>query len=242
MRGTIRRLRTIHASKMSASLPISASVVGTVHSHAALRAALRLKAGAVDFLELRVDHFAGDLEPLRRAVPKLQAPLIVTVRHPREGGAGELTPREREVLYAEFLRCAVFIDVEVRSLTTLRATLAAARAEQVGLIVSDHDFKTTPSLARLLARRTAAQAARPDIFKIATLAQTPAHFATLLNFLTTAKQPPALSAMGMGALGKVSRLALARAGSVLNYGYLGEVQVTGQWPAVELKRRLAELA
>jgi 3-dehydroquinate dehydratase-1 len=226
---------------MSAPLPISSSVVGTIHSHAALRAALRLKAGAVDFFELRVDHFAADLDPLRRAVPKLRAPLIVTVRHPHEGGAGGLTPREREVLYAEFLRCAVFIDVEVRSLTALRATIAAARVEQVGLIVSDHHFKTTPPLARLRARRAAAQTVRPDIFKVATLAQTPAHFATLLEFLATTTKPPALSAMGMGAFGKVSRLALARAGSVLNYGYLGEMQVSGQWPALELKRRIEEL-
>jgi 3-dehydroquinate dehydratase-1 len=226
---------------MSASLPNSSSVVGTVHSHAALRAALRLKDGAVDFLELRVDHFAGDLDPLRRAVPKLRAPLIVTVRHPREGGAGGLTRRERELLYAEFLRCAVFIDVEVRSLRELGTTIAAARAGQVGLIVSDHYFKTTPSLARLRARRATALTVRPDIFKIATLTRTPAHFAALLEFLTTAKPSPAISVMGMGAFGKISRLALALAGSVLNYGYLGEAQVPGQWPAVELKRRLAEL-
>jgi 3-dehydroquinate dehydratase-1 len=226
---------------MSAPLSISPSVVGTVHSHAALRAALRLKAGAVDFLELREDHFAGDLDPLRRAVPKLQAPLIVTVRHPLEGGAGGLTQREREVLYAEFMRCAAFIDVEVRSLAALRPTIAAARKEKVGLIVSDHYFKTTPSLVRLRARRAAALAVRPDIFKVATLAETPAHFATLLDFLATTKTPPPLSAMGMGAFGKISRLALARAGSVLNYGYLGELQVPGQWPAVELKRRIAEV-
>ena len=140
------------------------------------------------------------------------------------------------------MRCATFIDVEVRSLTALRATIETARAAQVGLIVSDHYFKTTPSLAQLRARRAAALAVRPDIFKIATLTSTPAHFATLLNFLTATKTPPVLSAMGMGAFGKVSRLALARAGSSLNYGYLGEVQVPGQWPAVELKRRLAELA
>ena len=48
--------------------------------------------------------------------------------------------------------------------------------------------------------------------------------------------------MGMGEFGKVSRLALASAGSVLNYGYLGDAQLPGQWPAVELKRRLQELA
>jgi 3-dehydroquinate dehydratase-1 len=48
--------------------------------------------------------------------------------------------------------------------------------------------------------------------------------------------------MGMQKLGKVSRLTLAVAGSRLNYGYLGEPQVSGQWPARLLKQRLAELA
>lgn len=227
---------------MSALLPNSPIVVGTIHSHAALREALRLKPGAVDLLELRVDHFAADLDSLRRAVPKLRMPLIVTVRHPREGGAGHLTNRERARLFAEFLPCASFIDVEVRSIAALDATLKAARAQKIGIIVSAHYFKTTPSLATLRARRNEARKARPDIFKIATLASKPAHFATLLSFLTSAKNSPALSVMGMGGFGKISRLALARAGSALNYGYLGDAQLPGQWPAVELKRRLQELA
>jgi 3-dehydroquinate dehydratase len=47
--------------------------------------------------------------------------------------------------------------------------------------------------------------------------------------------------MGMGVFGKLSRLVLGRAGSVLNYGYLDTVQVLGQWPAALLKQRLLEL-
>jgi 3-dehydroquinate dehydratase-1 len=47
--------------------------------------------------------------------------------------------------------------------------------------------------------------------------------------------------MGMGPLGKVSRLVLAAAGSRLNYGYLDKPQVAGQWPALELARRLEEI-
>ena len=227
---------------MSALLPNSPIVVGTIHSHAALREALRLKPWAVDLLELRVDYFVADLDSLRRAVPKLRAPLIVTVRHPREGGACELKNIERVRLFAEFLPCASFIDVELRSIAVLEATLAAARAQKTGIIVSDHHFKTTPSLAQLQARRQMARQAQPDIFKVATFTSRPGEFATLLSFLTATKNPPALSVMGMGEFGKVSRLALARAGSVLNYGYLGEAQLPGQWPAVELKRRLQELA
>jgi len=45
----------------------------------------------------------------------------------------------------------------------------------------------------------------------------------------------------MGGLGPVSRLTLGRAGSVLNYGYLDQLQVPGQWPAELLRQRLREL-
>jgi len=45
----------------------------------------------------------------------------------------------------------------------------------------------------------------------------------------------------MGTFGKLSRVTLAAAGSVLNYSYLEKAQVPGQWPAALLKERLAEL-
>jgi len=242
VRRTIRGPPATCASKMSGLFPNSPSVVGTIHSHAALKEALRLKPGAVDLLEVRVDHFVADLEPLRRAVYKLGAPLIITVRHPQEGGAGPLTAAERRALYLEFLPSAAFIDFEQRSSAFLRDLLPAARKAGVGLILSHHRFDTTPSLSYLASRCRAARNLGAAIFKVATLTQTPADLATLLSFLTNGKQAPRLSVMGMGTFGKISRLTLARAGSVLNYGYLGEPQVSGQWPAVLLKQRLLELS
>ncbi len=56
------------------------------------------------------------------------------------------------------------------------------------------------------------------------------------------KQPLPLSVMGMGRFGKISRLLLAQAGSILNYGYLDRPNASGQWEARLLKCRLAELA
>jgi 3-dehydroquinate dehydratase-1 len=47
--------------------------------------------------------------------------------------------------------------------------------------------------------------------------------------------------MGMGALGRVSRLLLAQLGSVLNYGYLDQATVPGQWPAARLRELIREL-
>jgi 3-dehydroquinate dehydratase-1 len=36
-------------------------------------------------------------------------------------------------------------------------------------------------------------------------------------------------------------LVLAKCGSLLNYGYLGEANAPGQWPAARLKAILADL-
>ena len=47
--------------------------------------------------------------------------------------------------------------------------------------------------------------------------------------------------MGMGPWGRVSRLVLAKCGSLLNYGYIGESNAPGQWPAARLKEMLSEL-
>jgi len=216
--------------------------VGTIHSPAALRQALRLRTGEVDLLEVRVDHFVTDLKLLARALPELKFPLIITVRHPQEGGASGLADPERISLYRQFLPLAAIIDVELRSAKHFQPLLQEARAQGLARILSWHDFRTTPSLSQLEAKWSAAAAYRPEIIKFATVVQKPSHLAILVTFLASRPQAPAASVMGMQALGKVSRLALAAAGSRLNYGYLGEPQISGQWPAKLLKQRLSELA
>ena len=226
---------------MTTTLPHQPATVGTIHSPAALREALDLPLGTIDFLEVRVDHFAAEPGVLHRALPKLKAPLIITVRHPAEGGAAKLGYAARAALYREFMSAAAFIDIELRSARALRDVLAEAKAARVGRILSWHNFTTTPSVEKLRARWLAARAFSPDIIKIATRARTAAHLATLLSFFSRAPRKPGLSVMGMKEFGQISRLALAAAGSVLNYGYLGECQVPGQWPAPVLGERLAEL-
>ncbi len=227
------------AKRKSVPLTGKPLVVGTIHSAGALRQALALKRGEVDVLELRVDHFADNPEPLLAAAPRLAAPLIVTVRHPAEGGAGSLSLSRRRELYAAFLSVAAFVDIEVRSCATLAPLISEARESGAHVIVSDHHFRSTPSISRLKERLSAARAAGASIFKLAALVSKPADLATLLSFLAGERRQP-LSVMGMGALGKVSRLLFARTGSVLNYGYLDRPQVPGQWEATLLKQRIAE--
>ena len=226
------------------------AVVGTIHTPQALAAALKLRRSSVDFLELRVDAFAdGRLESLESQISRLPAPLLVTVRHPKEGGANQLSPGQRRALFKRFLPHAAVLDVELRSAGQLADVLAAARERRIATVLSHHDFRTTPSLERLQELARTAAETGCDVFKLATVTRSPQALAILMELLASHKTPRgpqsrlgmSLAVMGMGEFGKISRLALGRAGSVLNYGYLDKPQVPGQWPAVLLKQRLLEL-
>jgi len=215
-------------------------VVATAHNLRGLREAGRLRRGEVDFVEVRLDLLGGEVKALRTTIPNLRVPVLLTCRHPAEGGAKKLTPARRRDLLTEFLPPAAAVDVELRSVDALQTVLQ--RAKKLGLqrIVSFHDFGGTPSIARLRKVVVAARRAEADVVKIATHLRGPHDLAVLLE-LQASRPEVALATMGMGPLGRVSRLALAAAGSRLNYGYLDRPQVPGQWPAVELKRRIAEV-
>lgn len=218
-------------------------VVGTIHSAGALKCALKLKPGQVDILELRVDSFAQEPEILLRSAPKLKFPLLLTVRHPAEGGAARYTVKRRRELIRQFLPLVQWVDFEVRSLGLLGEEIAEVRERGVKLIVSDHHFKGTPSLAVLEERCARARRCRPEVVKVAASARTPVELERLFVFLNrqNARKPGQNSVMGMGAFGQVSRLLFGKCGSVLNYGYLDRAQVPGQWPAELLKVRLNEM-
>lgn len=215
-----------------------ANVVGAIHSPKSLEAALNLAPGTVDILELRTDAFTHP-ERLLEAAPDLKFPLLITARHPLEGGQHHLGLARRRELFEAFLPFASLIDIELRSIEKLQSLAGKARQQGVKLVLSYHNFQSTPSGTRLheLARR--ALLSGGDIFKVAVETTAPADLAVLLTFLAKQKRIH-LSVMGMGRFGKISRLLFAQAGSVLNYGFLDRATVPGQWPATLLKTRLAE--
>jgi 3-dehydroquinate dehydratase I len=216
-------------------------VVGTVHTTAGLTAAQGLRPRAVDGLEIRLDALAGQLPRVESALPRLKFPLLLTARHPAEGGIGSLDARERAQLLLRFLPQAAAIDIELRSVRALASVMAAAAKRGLIRVVSFHDVRGTPTLPVLRAKLRAAGEAGADVVKIATTLRGPRDLGVLLALAgLAAKQPMAL--MGMGPLGRVSRLALAAAGSCLNYGFLDRAQVPGQWPAARLKELIKEIA
>jgi 3-dehydroquinate dehydratase-1 len=191
----------------------------------------------VDVLELRLDALKGQLAAVRRALPVLQLPILIAARHPAEGGCGGLSLPDRRRLLDEFLPAAAFVDVELRSVRAMRDVILAARTQGCLVVVSDHHFRGTPTLARLLERQRMAFDAGADVSKLAALTEDARSLARLLD-LAAAASPGPRAIMGMGKFGQVSRLALARAGSVLNYGYLDRPNAPGQWEGRELRSLL----
>ena len=213
--------------------------VGTVTSLQGLAKAAALRPDDLDLIEVRLDAMANDRAEAMALIGKIGLPLIITARHPREGGENALPLEERRGLLTEFLPAAALVDIELRSLNPLRDVRSKARAGSVAVIGSFHHFKTTPSLSRMKTSARNAAKAGVTIFKIATVTSQPLHLANLARLVGSTGLP--VSAMGMGRFGKVSRLLLAQAGSVLNYGYLDRPATPGQWEALTLKKRFEEV-
>lgn len=173
--------------------------------------------------------------PKLRDLEGLPLPVVLTVRRKDEGGFRAWTDRERLGYYLDLLPGAAAVDLELRSLRAL-AQVAARRGKKP-LVLSFHDFKGTPSLAKLRAVVAKGRDAGADVVKIAGMTETPGDVARLLALLEGSDKP--LAVMGMGRLGRASRLLFAKAGSVLNYGWLDRPQVPGQWSAADFRDLLA---
>jgi len=218
-------------------------VVGTVHDaagikvlktlHAAPIASPRRTALPLDLLEVRLDSV-----PQRILPDAWPLPVIATARHPNEGGRGALSTSRRRSLFEEAIPWVSALDVELRSTREMATVIASAHQHGRTVILSHHDFTVTPTLATLkkLAARAADQGA--DLFKVATQLGDQGDLLRLIEFQMSGQKIP-VTAMGMGPAGRFSRIVLCGFGAPLCYGWLGNPQVSGQWPALELAGLLA---
>ena len=212
-------------------------LVGVIASSADLQCALALRE-APDLFELRLDCLIDALKRVEGKLSTLSAPAIITARDPREGGMGNLSAQERAELLLRFLPHAKFVDVELRNARGFEAVLERARKQRVQRILSFHDFKSIPSPRTLRAKAIEAKAHGANVFKVAVRIETPAGLTQLVDLVIDKKIKIPLSVMGIGKLGAISRLLLARCGSALNYGSIQQVHVEGQLPIDVLRSAL----
>ena len=213
-------------------------LVGVITSCDGLRIAARLRRPP-DLLELRLDHLVDVADDVETIIPRLPSPLIITARDFREGGAKQLSLRERRDLFLRFLPHATFVDIELRSLHALASIFETAHQQRVQRILSVHDFGSTPSLRTMLAKVREAKSTGAEVFKIVTRVDTAPQLARLLEFMEQRPAGIEVSAMGIGKLGVASRIVLSSLGSVMIYAHLGTTTLEGQ-PSLSQVRRFLE--
>lgn len=193
-----------------------------------------------DLLEYRLDLAAGGVD--RLADYDGQLPLLVTNRTEQEGGEAAAEPERLDALCraAESSSVAA-VDIELDAVRhgNGERVLRAAREHDVAVIVSTHDFESTPDRERLDSLLSAA-CERGDVGK---LAVTAADSGDVLDLLVATRAATVagntVATMAMGEVGRHSRVVAPLYGSRLGYAPVAPDKATaaGQFD-LETFRRL----
>lgn len=187
-----------------------------------------------DIIELRLDSLGTGSELLDFA-KNSPLPLLITARGAAEGGQSDWQIEERAEAYRTFLPHAALIDIELRDFGQLQTVIADARESGTTLIGSFHNFDKTPSLESLIEKSKP----EADLLKFALMVNSNDDIKTHLSLLDSIPGRD-LSVMGMGPLGAAARPLMAKAGSLLNYGFIGNTPTApNQWPASLLGEALS---
>lgn len=181
-----------------------------------------------DVVEIRLDQLIQENE-LKTKISSITKPLLLTCRHPKEGGDNNISePLKRVSIIEPLLSHASAIDIEISTANEMKNLITEAKSKNIQVVLSYHNFETTPNLAELKTIATEAKDKGADIIKIATTTNTIPELMTLLTFSENGSIEN-LSFMGMGKFGMSSRLVAAQSGSVLNYSAIAETSIEGQW-------------
>lgn len=203
------------------------------------------KAGRLDarVLELRIDRLrkiSPDAVLKRiRLLRKLGRPLIATIRSSREGGGRLISDPQRLELFKKILPEVQAIDLELSSPWLVKALVPTARRKGKQVLLSYHNFKSTPSDSVLLQLVRKAKHEKADLVKLAVTPKKPGDIARLLLF-TQRHRKANLVTIAMGKRGAVSRVLAPLFGSLLAYTYAGagRPQAPGQLPLRRLSKEL----
>jgi len=192
-----------------------------------------------DIVELRLDYlteFSG-IDKLKG----VQKPTIATCMPKWEGGNFEGTEEERIGVLKRAIEFSSHVTIELKTGNALRNQLIReAKDKGIKVIVSYHDFNSTPEKDEILSILRQEEKAGADIAKVAFM---PTNHTDVLNTLTAITEDPTklpVIAISMGELGKVSRILGPVLGSYLTYASPteGKESAPGQLTVEELRKVL----
>jgi 3-dehydroquinate dehydratase-1 len=192
-----------------------------------------------DLLELRLDllEFSGP-DDMKGIIERIRSstnlPCIATNRVQSDGGAWSGSENARIELLGQALPVTDAIDIELSTDAKFRESLIRmAKAAKKTVIVSSHDFKSTPTVAEMKSTLDRSFRAGADIAKLAVTPQCMQDALDLLQVTLDAEK--AVCTIAMGDIGKHTRMVAPCYGSVLTYGSLGKAVAPGQIQIHQLK-------
>lgn len=203
-----------------------------------------------DLAEFRIDllEFAADSKQVIALGHELKKVLgdksmIATIRTHNEGGKLTISDADYGKTYQAYLKQPFMdmLDVEMfRDQQVVKNTVKLAHDKKVLIVMSNHDFKQTPSEDEIVKRLLKQDELGADILKIAVMPQSKQDVFTLMNATLKVSQQSKkpLLTMSMGKLGTISRIATANMGGSFSFGMIGEASAPGQIDVTQLKQFL----
>ncbi|EOY06378.1 Dehydroquinate dehydratase / shikimate dehydrogenas, putative isoform 4 [Theobroma cacao] len=191
----------------------------------------KAKASSADLVEIRLDtlNSFNPYEDLKVLIKECPLPTLFTYRPVWEGGQYDGDEKERlDVLRLAMELGADYIDVELKVAHDFMKSIDGKKPEKLKVIVSSHNYQSTPSVEELGNLVARIQSTRADIVKIVTTALEITDVARIFQ-ITVHSQVPIIGLV-MGERGLISRILCAKFGGYLTFGTLeaGVVSAPGQ--------------
>lgn len=208
--------------------------------------------GDIDITEWRADYDAEDRTPedYAKTLRELRniehhRPILFTLRREAEGGFFRGDEKEYRTIIEHLLDTDYIdiLDLEISLSKECFLSLAEkARAHEVFVLASSHNFKETPPKKDLLARMMSMEALGADITKLAVMPHTEGDVRTLLAASEEWKSRASVPFLmiSMGERGLRSRIGCELYGSNITFGSrdAGSASAPGQPDASGLRRGL----
>lgn len=212
-----------------------------------LSAARRIPGTSADLAEWRADWYKdvfvpGRTEDILRELRNLlgDMPLLFTFRTLQEGGEKKIRREDYVDLNRRAVQsgCIDLVDVELSAgEAAVNAVAETARAFDVRMIVSSHDFCGTPSREEIVSRLKRMQTLGADIMKIAVMPKNREDVLTLLGATADMTEKYAdrpVITMSMSETGVITRLCGEEFGSAVTFGALERASAPGQMNVEDL--------
>jgi 3-dehydroquinate dehydratase type I len=192
-----------------------------------------------DLIEIWLDTLPAGITP-GQILGLTARPVIVVNKRKKERGDFRGTEARRIKILADYAAAgADYVDVAADLKPALLKAVLARKSARTKMILSYHDFRKTPSSARLKELRDKAFRAGAHIFKAAVFAQNYEDNLTVLEFLAASRRAgKPVIAHCMGEKGRISRVLAHVFGSYIIYIAPGKNRATapGQLTADEYRK------